>query len=1152
MSASPTRSAKGNDTANQYDKRVSTNTKVFRDLDRKLSSNNQEAFIQAADKLTKWLASEKAYYPEARPQIVSLLEAAAYTLARLIGLRLVNDFHISRCTPDIQTRAAAYTVLVETARPFLPLFPEVDLKTRLVNIFSTIHVSPQGSHPTAGTSALPARRPSTATADTPTASPEGKAGSSDRVTPVTPILPASSSTSSALPDSFGVLKMPLADLADPSATPREFRNVGQMPRLKDPFATASGTSSPSASLPDSPTTSSSPVLRPPNHKSFMLRKATFPVPDTRVEEVPAATASMDTPSSGPVAAPTASPGATPTASPHAAPTISQPTGQAAAPSVLPPVQSSSAQPPTAVPPSKRASLFSAKFERLAAIDKKSWKKSAQPKAVSQEPEKGNTAEDGGGESSNEAKPSVSVPSADVEDSPDTTVPMGDVQLNNPLGADSSPRQTITPHQPPIGAAEDTSSVDPVSVVEAGPFLASEATQQMMPLARENVTSEAEAIQSESTAGNDTANHLPSSGSPPRMAFSPPPPSHSQKPQAPTPNEDPVDEQAEHAPRPTELLRAGETSAPSTDNIESQNISASPRAPSNMEMDMSINPVAQTRQDDSVSSQSEGMEGASDLGVEQLAHPVELECPESASALSCITGTPAVDGQMEPHINETAPHQPVSTDGSVLDGESAEGGAIRCAPESIPSPSGTPADAVDPAPGPSSSQFDQTSVSQKDDTHAMAEMASPTPTSESGGSGTDTQRSMAAVAQRVSSEDREADKPDRVDGIMNLLSSCLKDVFASGLDGKLHAVLEASMQWPGGGQWEDSNTSIENEVTKGDGAASQTNHVHQSGGMSLSSGKKRARSSSSDGTTFEHPSNRPRRGTGTDIEEKSPPAATTDPSQGVQAESSTGRQEDVASAASARKQLIHTAGEDGIAENQESGQARSPDSLAEGRSPPRAGRSTRHAARGAVADLPLLKPGSYHPSQPYEIISIVEGSPMAAMQDVQFELSDEKATLVKRWVDRYDTFDQNSPCMSFTLICTHLPVGQTEDEKAVTEEIAQNMEIQWPRDGGVWITVEADDHSPISIPVSPPSYIEGHEALDLSDVVGGGTTKIRFTQTRDLSQYLFILRAHRPTEAQLRELDISLAGQKWTKTLARLAAPLPAHVKDGLFSTPASE
>ena len=48
------------------------NTRILRDLNTKLSSLNQEVYVEAANKLTKWLFSDKAYYQEVRPQVSPL------------------------------------------------------------------------------------------------------------------------------------------------------------------------------------------------------------------------------------------------------------------------------------------------------------------------------------------------------------------------------------------------------------------------------------------------------------------------------------------------------------------------------------------------------------------------------------------------------------------------------------------------------------------------------------------------------------------------------------------------------------------------------------------------------------------------------------------------------------------------------------------------------------------------------------------------------------------------------------------------------------------------------------------------------------------------------------------------------------------------
>ena len=79
-------------------------------------------------------------FPEIiRQQLLDLLlcitKTAAYTLARLLGLRLANDLHISRCTPNLQPRTAAYTALVQTVKPYLPLFLEDHLKSTNATYF---------------------------------------------------------------------------------------------------------------------------------------------------------------------------------------------------------------------------------------------------------------------------------------------------------------------------------------------------------------------------------------------------------------------------------------------------------------------------------------------------------------------------------------------------------------------------------------------------------------------------------------------------------------------------------------------------------------------------------------------------------------------------------------------------------------------------------------------------------------------------------------------------------------------------------------------------------------------------------------------------------------------------------------------------------
>lgn len=349
-----------------------------------------------------------------------------------------------------------------------------------------------------------------------------------------------------------------------------------------------------------------------------------------------------------------------------------------------------------------------------------------------------------------------------------------------------------------------------------------------------------------------------------------------------------------------------------------------------------------------------------------------------------------------------------------------------------------------------SQVEQTSVSQNDDSLAKVgtvssrifylsypsvevtsyEQASSTPANGVGVMMGDTKKkTMDAVAKHILKEYGSPDKQDHVDGMIKHLSFRLDDVFASELDGaKLHAALEARKQSLSGDhsmseKWRESSTTqtedLMSEVARSDPTTSEANHIYESSGESISHGRKRARSSSSDNALSECQSNRPRKAAGTNIGEKLP-AEATGASQEVRVESPNDPREGVASTCaggdlfpSDTKDPVPAVGENGTAGNKASGQTQSDsagktrgsaDGLSESQSLLRAGSPISYPFQVADTGLPPLRRHSYHPSQPYEIISVVEGSSMGVTQDVRFELDDEQLTLVKRWANRYDIFE----------------------------------------------------------------------------------------------------------------------------------------------------
>ncbi|TCD60911.1 hypothetical protein EIP91_009302 [Steccherinum ochraceum] len=53
---------------------VASNNNIFRDLRTKLEDGRRQLFENAVSQLAEWLKSDRAYYAEAKPQIIDLIE----------------------------------------------------------------------------------------------------------------------------------------------------------------------------------------------------------------------------------------------------------------------------------------------------------------------------------------------------------------------------------------------------------------------------------------------------------------------------------------------------------------------------------------------------------------------------------------------------------------------------------------------------------------------------------------------------------------------------------------------------------------------------------------------------------------------------------------------------------------------------------------------------------------------------------------------------------------------------------------------------------------------------------------------------------------------------------------------------------------------
>ncbi|GJJ08308.1 hypothetical protein Clacol_002519 [Clathrus columnatus] len=157
----------------------------------------------------------------------------------------------------------------------------------------------------------------------------------------------------------------------------------------------------------------------------------------------------------------------------------------------------------------------------------------------------------------------------------------------------------------------------------------------------------------------------------------------------------------------------------------------------------------------------------------------------------------------------------------------------------------------------------------------------------------------------------------------------------------------------------------------------------------------------------------------------------------------------------------------------------------------------------------------HPDTPYETICVLAGLDGPFNENSSFEIGDEQYIRARRWADRYSLFDKSLPSLSFTLTCTVIPDLAAYPEEKTGEDVLCSLPIEWPQDGGLYITVQTDNTPPTSLAIAPPFWMRNSGPIDLTAYIGLKTT-ITFTSDRGFSKYVFALRLHPPTDSQLLE------------------------------------
>ncbi|KAG5645049.1 hypothetical protein DXG03_007228 [Asterophora parasitica] len=162
---------------------IESNKKLFGLFSRKLSTNDSATYNTYCTKIAAWLSDERAYYPEARPEvslhspvvirpfdqvwgvkILNILKIAQTTLRRHVGANpdLKSLFHISACIDH--PMVAPYALLCRATYPFRDRFEDPDMHAEIKVLLKTItapSAKSSGSTSINPTTAPPSHNPPT-------------------------------------------------------------------------------------------------------------------------------------------------------------------------------------------------------------------------------------------------------------------------------------------------------------------------------------------------------------------------------------------------------------------------------------------------------------------------------------------------------------------------------------------------------------------------------------------------------------------------------------------------------------------------------------------------------------------------------------------------------------------------------------------------------------------------------------------------------------------------------------------------------------------------------------------------------------------------------------------------------------------------------
>ncbi|KAG6874316.1 hypothetical protein C0995_001541 [Termitomyces sp. Mi166 len=154
--------------------------------------------------------------------------------------------------------------------------------------------------------------------------------------------------------------------------------------------------------------------------------------------------------------------------------------------------------------------------------------------------------------------------------------------------------------------------------------------------------------------------------------------------------------------------------------------------------------------------------------------------------------------------------------------------------------------------------------------------------------------------------------------------------------------------------------------------------------------------------------------------------------------------------------------------------------------------------------------------------------------IRFTILEEQYRAITRWNNRKNSTEDLSTCTCASLTC-YSRASAGSEQKGINE--IPDLPVIWPTGSSLSMNVMYNGRL-TTFPLSPPFKSGPNGLVDLSEYIRLGENIIEFDQFDDMSLYIFVLRLHRPTGAQLGQVaERRQKNKAWDDWLLKMAEPM---------------